>query len=374
MSDKPYLLAVDDEIMNLNIIEDLLKDDFEVHTANNGQECLEQLNKKIPDVILLDVMMPLLDGLDTCKQIRESHTFKDIPIIFVSALASANERLNGYNAGGDDYLTKPFNEDELIAKINLLIRSRLDKQKEIEEKNSATKTAITSMVNASEAGHLLYFMQSILAISEVGALQDLVVNVLAQYGLEGCVMLNHMEEAKYFFSDGRIRPIEQDILKEAATHSKKIIEFSGRAIFNGKHSGILIRNMPGDEEMTGRYKDHLAVLIDSLEAKLMQFIADHHEREHYKALKETVESVSKELETIHNTTQEQRTLNSKILGNLVQNVEVSFLKLGLEGTQEEQLLGLITHAEDETDKVYEKGEQSAKIFDRIIVELNQLLD
>ncbi len=373
MNSKPYLLAVDDEQMNLNIIEDLLEADFDIHTVNNGRECLEHLNKTIPDIILLDVMMPELNGLDACKQIRANSNFKDIPVIFVSALASANERMNGYEVGGDDYLTKPFNEDELITKINLLLKNKTEKQNEIKEKDFATKTAMTSMVNASESGHLIYFMQSILAINEIKALHELISNVLAKYGLEGCVMLNHQEEPDYFFSDGRVRPIEQDILREAATQSQKIIEFSGRAIFNEKHVGLLIRNMPDDEEKAGRYKDHLAVLIDSLEAKLLQFIADQHERQNYQILKKTVESVSKELEIVNQSIQKQRAINSNILGSLVQNVENSFLKLGLDGSQEDELLGLITHAEVESDNVYVNGEQSAKTFDRIIVELNQLL-
>ncbi len=74
------------------------------------------------------------------------------------------------------------------------------------------------------------------------------------------------------------------------------------------------------------------------------------------------------------STQEQRSLNSLVLGNLVQNIEKSFLNLGLEGSQEDELIGLITDAETESDKVYENGEKSAKTFERIIIELNQLLN
>jgi len=69
---KPYLLAVDDEEMNLSIIEDLLEESFDVQTVQNGQECLDSLSKRIPDLVLLDVMMPVLNGLETCKKIRET--------------------------------------------------------------------------------------------------------------------------------------------------------------------------------------------------------------------------------------------------------------------------------------------------------------
>ncbi len=374
MSSKPCLLAVDDEEMNLNIINDLLGDKFNIHPVKNGQKCLDSLQEKIPDIILLDVMMPVLDGLETCRKIRANPLFQDIPVIFVSALASPNERMNGYEAGGDDYLLKPFDEDELVAKINLLLKNKIQIKKEIEQKDYATKTAMTSMVSASETGHLICFMQSILTINNIEALHKLISDTLTQYGLEGCVMLNHLEAPDFFFSDSRIRPIEQDILKEASTHTKKIIEFSGHAIFNTEHVSILIRGMPGDKEKAGRYKDHLAMLIDSIEAKLIQFIADNNERQHYQTLRQTVESVSKELEMVNQSTQEQRRLNTIVLGNLIQNVEGSFLNLGLEGSQEDELIGLITDAETESDQVYKNGEQSAKTFERIIIKLNQLLN
>jgi len=371
---KPYLLAVDDEEMNLSIIEDLLEESFDVQTVQNGQECLDSLSKRIPDLVLLDVMMPVLNGLETCKKIRETQEFQDIPVIFVSALASPNERLNGYDAGGDEYLTKPFDEDELLAKINLLLKVKTEIQKEISEKEFATKTAMTSMVNASETGNLISFMQSILSVNDLESLNELTKELMTMYGLEGCIMLKNGDSPEYFFSDGRIRPIEQDILQEAATQSKKIIEFSQRAIINEKNASILIRNMPDDEEMAGRYKDHLAVLIDTLEAKMLQINHEQHEKQHYKALKQTIESVSNELREVNQCSKENRIDNSALLGRLTRNVEKSFLNMGLEGSQEEAIIALIETAETQSDMLYEKGEKSAKTFDRIIIELHELLN
>jgi len=122
MSDKPYVLSVDDESLNQEIVLDLLEDDFEIKTASNGQECLEMVEKEIPQLILLDVNMPVLNGLETCKKLKANDKFKNIPIIFVSALASAKEIEMGNEAGADDYITKPFDEDMLIARIYELIQ------------------------------------------------------------------------------------------------------------------------------------------------------------------------------------------------------------------------------------------------------------
>ncbi len=374
MPDKPYLIAVDDEVMNLQIIRDILEDEFEIHTMDNGQECLDSLEQRIPDIVLLDVMMPVLDGLETCKLIRGNPVYKDIPVIFVSALASSAEKMRGYGAGGDDYLTKPFDEEELITKIHLLLKIKTEKNKGIEEKEFATKTAMTSMIGASEAGHLVYFMQSMLVINELDALLELIASVLNKYGLEGSVMLTHLDEPVYYFTDEKMRSIEMDILKETAGQSSKIIEFTGRAVIIGKHASLLIRNMPADEETVGRYRDHLAVFIDSLDVKLLQFIVDANINKHYSLLKQTVESISKELDVVHKSSQNQRMLNSSILGELAHDIEKSFLQLGLDESEEAELVQLISKAEIETDKVYESGKQSEKIFDRIVDKLNQLLN
>ena len=118
---KPYILSIDDEILNQEIVIDLLENKFEITTLSNGQECLESVAEKIPELILLDINMPVLNGLETCKHLKTNDKFKNIPIIFVSALASEKEQVIGIESGGDDYLTKPFNEEELMNMINKYI-------------------------------------------------------------------------------------------------------------------------------------------------------------------------------------------------------------------------------------------------------------
>ncbi len=106
------ILAVDDQPLNLDILREML-DAYSVRTARDGSEAIEVAKKFLPDVILLDVMMPILGGLDICRQLREIAELKGTRIILVSAKAMAHERELGLNAGADAYLTKPFDECEL---------------------------------------------------------------------------------------------------------------------------------------------------------------------------------------------------------------------------------------------------------------------
>jgi len=118
VKNQAYLLIVDDEEMNLQIMEDLLEDDFEIKMVSNGKECLDSVKERIPELILLDVNMPVMTGIETCKLLKTEPQYKDIPVIFISALALPSEEAAGYAAGGDDYLTKPFSENQLMDKIN----------------------------------------------------------------------------------------------------------------------------------------------------------------------------------------------------------------------------------------------------------------
>jgi DNA-binding response OmpR family regulator len=372
MSNKPYIISIDDEQLNQEIIQDLLEEDFNIELIDNGQACFESIKQKVPDLILLDVNMPVMNGLEVCKQLRADENYQDIPIIFVSALVSPKERLAGYEAGGDDYLTKPFNEKELLTKINLLLKIKAQKDKQQQENKYATDTAMSAMTSAAEAGVVLHFMRSILPVTNLDTLEFNIFEAFNSYGIEGCIKLNHTDSPIYLFSDDIIRPIEKDVLDETQ-HMGRIIEFSGRAVFNGEHASILIRRMPIDEDKRGRYKDHLALLIDALEAKLLQFIDFEKKQKHFFALEQTVKVITQILQQTNQSYQQQRSLNTAILGEMAQNIEESFLTLGLDEIQEKTLLKLITNAETKTDRVFEKGLATEKTFAQIIADLTKLL-
>ncbi len=121
MSTKHFrVLAVDDEVRILNFIKSRLKaDGYEVITAADGLEGLEKVHAEEPDLILLDVVMPKMNGIDMLKELR---TFSRVPVIILSAKGSDQDRIAGLDLGADDYLPKPFNPDELSARIKAVRR------------------------------------------------------------------------------------------------------------------------------------------------------------------------------------------------------------------------------------------------------------
>ena len=118
-----YILAADDEPMNLEIMQMILMDDYELKCVENGVECLKSIEERLPDLLLLDFAMPEMDGLEVCKRLRSNPETKNLPIVMVSGYASKEHIENGFKAGVDDYITKPFKPEEILKAVEDFVGS-----------------------------------------------------------------------------------------------------------------------------------------------------------------------------------------------------------------------------------------------------------
>ncbi len=116
MSD--LIMVVDDNPYNLQILGQLLqKEGYEITMAMNGIDALRSLKHEIPQLILLDIMMPDMDGYEVCSEVKKDDSLKDIPIIFITAKSEVDDIVKGFDVGGVDYVTKPFRARELVARV-----------------------------------------------------------------------------------------------------------------------------------------------------------------------------------------------------------------------------------------------------------------
>jgi DNA-binding response OmpR family regulator len=117
---KQLILTADDDPQLLRLVSRSLEfEDFQVLTATDGEEALAIIESQTPDLVLLDVMMPKMDGFTVCQKVRE---FSSVPIIIITARGRDNDKVKGLNLGADDYLTKPFNIEELVARVRAVLR------------------------------------------------------------------------------------------------------------------------------------------------------------------------------------------------------------------------------------------------------------
>ncbi|HNS64552.1 MAG TPA: response regulator transcription factor, partial [Anaerolineaceae bacterium] len=117
---KPHILVVDDEIRYQHLLRvNLESEGYEISTAGDGEQAIEMIANRRPDMVILDVMMPRLDGYSTCERIRQ---FSSVPIIMLTGKAEEDDRVRGLNAGADDYVAKPFSATELVARVRAVLR------------------------------------------------------------------------------------------------------------------------------------------------------------------------------------------------------------------------------------------------------------
>jgi len=152
------LIIEDDEIVAKTIERCLRGGEYRVQVANTGVAGLRAARRKIPDLVILDVIMPGMDGFTVCKEMREDAMLRDVPVLFLTAKIKVEDTIVGLSVGADDYLAKPFNVDELLLRINAILR-RTKKNKKpasiAEINQAASSDQKTHPLNQSDESHVI---------------------------------------------------------------------------------------------------------------------------------------------------------------------------------------------------------------------------
>jgi len=173
----PVILVADDEPVNLALIKRRLEwEEYEIHTAENGGEAVEAARRLLPDLVMLDVMMPVLDGLQACRLLKEDPSTRDIPVIFLSALDDTGTKVSGLALGADDYISKPFSVEELLARVRVAIRLKRERDRLRESADEASRRAQ--------------------AASEM-SMTDALTGLLNRYGLQRALQRELAEARRY---------------------------------------------------------------------------------------------------------------------------------------------------------------------------------
>lgn len=181
ISDKQKILIVDDTAENLDVLLGLLQDEYKLFAAPEGPIALQIAMKQKPDLILLDIMMPNMDGYEVCRQLKADESTKEIPVIFITAKSETENEVKGFDVGGVDYITKPFNPPAVLARVkaHLALKREKDLREHVERitrhdlksplntvinfpkiiaKDNLTEKQIAQLNKISAAGHKLLNM------------------------------------------------------------------------------------------------------------------------------------------------------------------------------------------------------------------------
>jgi len=162
------ILIVDDVPKNIQLLGSILKqEDYELEFATSGKEALEWLASKRFDLVLLDIMMPEMDGLDICRRIKENPSTREISVIFLTAKVDTQSIINGFEVGAVDYITKPFNAKELLMRVKTHLTIQ-NQRKQIEQKNAYEKKIFSVIGHdlRSPVGNIRTYIDAFLMVSE----------------------------------------------------------------------------------------------------------------------------------------------------------------------------------------------------------------
>jgi len=370
VSNQPKILLVDDDHFAAAVATEILSSDCEVRHIDNGQAALNLMSDALPDLVLLDVDMPGMTGYEVCRRLRDAPEIGDLPVIFLSGMVSEEERLAGYEAGGDDYLTKPASAEELRSKIKLALGNYAERRRLKKDLSSAFSTAMTAMSTAAEIGTVLQFLKTSFSCPDYATLSREVLNTLGSYGLEACVQVRGQQNTVSLGANGPCSPLEESVLTTMSTHGR-MFEFSSRTSCSFNHITIIVKgDTRGDPERHGRMKDNLALLAEGADARIAALDSAAALTKQHELLKQLTASTRKALQGIDQRYRRQEAMNSQIFQDLQRNFERSMLTIGITVSQEEELAEMLQRAADNARALFEDGLEIGAHMDTILKQLD----
>lgn len=342
MSEKPKVLMVDDDPVICELAKLALTEHFQVTALASGEDALRALSGALPDVILLDVeMTPGIDGYETCRRIKDDPAASEIPVIFVSARDRIEDRLKGYMAGGEDYVVKPFDMQELEAKLLRILKAAEERTSLRRQVNEAGSTALIAMTSMSEMGALLQAMKSFAGCTDYPTLADAVLAGLALYGLRGTVQVRTPEGTLTRNEGGDASPLEVSVIAHM-TGMERITQFKTHVAITYRTVSLLIHNMPvEDEERCGRLRDHLAMLAEGGEARLVAIAASAEAQRRGMAIERAVGRIGATLTEVDRAQRENQVALRLAMEQLTEKMQSALVSVAISTTQEDYLIGVL---------------------------------
>ncbi|WP_305074159.1 response regulator [Propionivibrio sp.] len=359
------VFVVDDDPLVLEIITTILEPDCHIRTFDSAEACWEAMDSIRPDLFFLDVSLPGMDGFTLCRNIKTKPEHRQTPVIFVSAHDTIEERIRGYDAGGEDFIVKPFEPEELLRKLKVAQNIVLSQRSLAEQVREAEQLSSLVMASMDETGILLQFMSKLIAMDSQREIADELLELLRRYRLDGVVQTRAGDQALTVSAAGVDLPLEVAIIEHVRKQGR-IFEFSRRSVHNFERVTLMINNLPlEDPDYCGRLRDHLSVAAQGVDSRL-------------KAMQDE-QGIQSALTSVNNTLRELRdahqrnAADSTLLINALQDTLLnSFYKLGLTDNQERFLQNMVSDFMARMAELLNRGLHTQETLQRLNDRLEQL--
>jgi len=279
------VLAVDDDPQNLFLLKQILKSQpYQLLEASSGKEALEKVNKELPDLILLDIMMPDMNGLEVCKLLKENPLTRHLPIMFITALRDIQEMVKGFDAGAIDYITKPFNKQELTVRVkthlelkrssdiiseqNIQLKQEIDQRRQTEEKFKALSQAAFEAVLFIKNNRIIEVNDATLQVflHDTGHIIDKPVTLL--------VPVEGIKPLKKILQSDSYGPWEMEFIRQDESHFYGQVKHQ-RFIYRNEQINVLaISDITRLKELENEVRN---AIVDTEERERKRFAMDVHD-------------------------------------------------------------------------------------------------
>jgi len=360
-----HVLVVDDDNTHRTLHRAILAKQFDVVTANSGADALSLCAQHAPDLILLDLEMPEMDGIATCKALRASYMG---PVLFATAHESLDEHMRAYDAGGDDIIIKPISSEILLRKTALLIKRYREQLALAAEKNSLQQMAMSFLSTVGQNGALLNYMRASVGSRSHRELAEKLMAASQELGVECSAMIRHAGGPTILTTNGEPTPLEQAIL-EKSSEMGRIFQFKQQLVVNYDRVSIIARGVPLEEEdalQAGRIRDNIAILAETTEALCDNVDMRLESMRRAEQLQVALGGAVQVVETLRSGYLSMLTETALLMQKLVDEVEESFGVLDTNQEQEMAISATLHHSADRVLALLEEQGGFEQQFERVL--------
>ena len=337
MENNLRVFVVDDDALILDVLRTTLDGECHLLTFSSGESCLNALADGKPDLFLLDVAMPVMDGYALCRHLKDDWETQDIPVVFISASDDNETRLLCYEAGGDDFIQKPLDPAEVLGKLSVAGRIIAEKKALREQAGYAQKTAMAAMVSMGELGVVLQFLSKSFACATLDELAAALLEAMQQYDLQAAVQMRMGDMVLTLSPNGRNVPLEVSVLNHVR-ESGRIFQFKSRCVFNYGHVTLLVNNMPlEDADRCGRIRDNGALLAEGADARLKAIETEILALQRRAGIESALPRLYSTLDGVQNNYRRNCFELTQVMIDFQEALTKAFIHLGLMERQEELL-------------------------------------
>jgi CheY-like chemotaxis protein len=372
MSEAFSVFVVDDDPFVLDIIRGILEHDYVVETFESVEACVPRLEVLKPDMFLLDVRMPGMDGYTFCRQIKDDAGLRHIPVTFVSGQDTIDARLKGYDAGGEDFIVKPFEAEEVLRKVQVAQQIAKGKRMLTAQLEDSELLSSLVMANMDEFAILVRFMRDLISLNTEQEIAAGMLEMMQRYKLTGVVQTRISQRTLTLSAQGANLPLETSVM-DHVRGLERIFEFRNRSVYNFTRLTMMINNMPvQDPDYCGRLRDHLCIAAETGEERLRALETEEANQRSQSGIRDALERLRAMMEAMRQAHLRDRINSSELFLQMDQTLAKSFVHLGMTESQEVHLSELINGFMKELMESLDRSEETFQSFQDLSEQLRQL--